>query len=319
MHWFEQLAALYSEQDIPLFHDIMLTAILIDISSGGQLISITKSRRSTVIPVTEASACRTRNIAPHPLCDTVQNLTEPKRRSAYLDYLEKWAHSQYGGNQLKAVLRYIESETLAADLALAEIEYSQHSMVRFAVDGTELCGNAALINSHIAFTRLSAAEIGICSISGKAAALGTLHPKRIVSHTSSAKLISGCRSNKLCHGRFNGAQQAFTVGRELSFRAHAVLKRLISQNGLCMESFCFIAFDENGTALPLPLMGKTAIPYGNVTILCLLETAKGRLSVLLYRQLSGERYSIILQQPYAPLPQRHKGYYYERLLSGILI
>lgn len=315
MHWFEQLAALYGEQDIPLFHDIMLTAILIDVSSSGQLVSIIKSRRDAIIPVTEVSACRTHNIAPHPLCDTVQNLTEPKRRRAYLDYLAQWARSPYGNDRLNAVLRYMQSETLAADLALAEIEYSAHSMIRFAVDGTELCGNAELISMHISYTRLLGAEIGVCSISGEATALGTLHPKRIVSRTSSAKLISGCCGDKLCHGRFNGTLLPFTIGRELSFKAHAVLKRLISQGGLCLERYTFIAFDESGTSLPLPLMGETACPHGNVTLLCFLETAKGRLSVALYRQISCEHYRLILQQPYIPLPQRHRGYYYERFLN----
>lgn len=319
MHWFEQLAALYGEQDIPLFHDSMVTSILIDINSGGQLISIAKSRKNAIIPITEASACRTRNIAPHPLCDTVQNLTHSECLNAYLIYLGKWAHSPYGSRQLCAVLQYAESQTLAADLERSEIKYSPHSMIRFSVDGEELCGSAAIIKSHIDFTRLLGGRTGICSVSGEVTVLGTLHPKRIVSAASSAKLISGCCGNKLCHGRFNGAQQAFTIGRELSFKAHAVLRRLIAQGGVHMQQYVFIAFDENGACLPLPFMGQTAEPRGNVTVLCLIEATRGRLSVALYRRLSEERYRNILRQPHKPLPQRHRGFYYERLISGILI
>ncbi len=319
MHWFEQLAALYGEQDIPLFHDIMVTSILIDINSGGQLISIAKSRTNAIIPVTETSACRTRNTAPHPLCDTVQNLTHSECLSAYLAYLEKWAHSPYGSKQLCAVLQYAKNRTLTADLERSEIKYSPHSMIRFSVDGEELCGSAAIIKSHIDFTRLLGGKTGICSVSGETTVLSTLHPKRIVSAASSAKLISGCRSVQLSCGRFNSAQQTFTVGRELSFKAHAVLRRLISQGGVHMQQYVFIAFDESGACLPLPFMGQTAEPRGNVTVLCLVEATKGRLSVALYRRISEERYRDILRQPYKPLPKRHGGFYYERLISGILI
>lgn len=315
MHWFEQLAALYSEQDIPLFHDLLLTDILVSLSGSGRFVSAVQSRQHAIIPVTEISACRTHNIAPHPLCDTVQNLTEPERRRKYLDYLEKWAQSRYGISRLNAVLCYISGGTLSADLTRLGIKYGLHSVIRFSVDGTELCGSAALIDSHIGFQRSLSNKIDICSVSGETAALCALYPKRIVSKSSSAKLISCCRSGQLSHGRFGGAEQAFTVGQELSFKAHAVLRRLISQGGLRMERHIFIAFDESGTSMPLPLIGKAARPHGSVTILCLCEATKGRLSAVLYGRLSGERYRLMLEQPCVPLPERHRGYYYERLLS----
>lgn len=320
MHWFEQLSALYNEQDIPLFHTRLLTDILISLSSSGRLLSAAPSRQHAIIPATEVSACRTRNIAPHPLCDTVENLTEAKRRCVYLAYLKQWSDSPYGSKQLNAVLCYIESGRLAADLAQAGITYGPHSVVRFAVDGAELCGNAELIKSHISFTRSLARPEGICSISGSPAVLCARCPRRIISASSSAKLISGLRGGQLIHGRFGGAPQAFTIGQELSFKAHTVLRRLILQGGLRMDRHVFLAFDESGACLPLPLMGKTAEPAGSVTVLCLCEATKGRLSVALYRQLSGERYRLILRkQPRTPLPERHAGCYYERLLSGILI
>lgn len=318
MHWFEQLYRLYGERDIPLFHDWIYTDILVDITASGKFISAVMRRERSLIPVTETSANRTVNIAPHPLCDTIQNLTEPKRKAAYLGYLREWAGSRSSDKRLAAVLKYAERGTLGSDLAAHGIQPQSGSMVSFSVDGASLCGDRRLIDSHIKYTRSLPQETGICCVSGELTALCRLHPKRITSPSSSAKLISKRERDRLNFGGiFHSADEVSPVGREVSFKAHAVLKRLVSEGAVQLREWLFIAFDERGNSLPLPMFGNTAAPVGSVTILGLCEATKGRLSVTLYKRLSAESYLLALAMPHSPLPERHSGYYYERLLNRI--
>lgn len=316
MHWFEQLYRLYSERDIPLFHEHIATDICVDISISGEFISARYAPKRSAIPVTELSANRTANIAPHPLFDTIQNLTEPKRRAAYLNYLSDWAASRFSDERLSAVLGYIGRDTLKSDLISCGIQPLSSSVVRFSVDGPELCGDRRLIDMHINFTRSLPSEMGICCVSGEYTALCRLHPKRITSSNSSAKLISKRERERInLGGVFHSAEDTFPIGREVSFKAHAVLKRLVAEGAVRLQDRIFVAFDERGDALPLPFLGKTAKPHGNVTVLGLCEATKGRLSVTLCKRLSSARYLNTLQ--IQPLPERHGGIYYERLLSRI--
>ncbi len=318
MCWCEQLYRLYGERDIPLFHEWAYTDILVDITASGELLSAVIRRERSLIPVTETSASRTVNIAPHPLCDTVKNLCEPVRKAAYLAYLHNWATSEYSDKRLAAVLKYIERSTLESDLTAHGIQPQSGSMISFSVDGARLCGDERLINSHIGFTRSLPSEMGFCCISGEFTALCRIHPKRITSSGSSAKLISKRERERLNFGgAFHTADEVFPIGREVSFKAHAVLKRLVSEGGVRLRERTFIAFDEDGNSLPLPMFADTAEPVGSVTILGLCEATKGRLSVTLYKRLSAESYLKALKAPHSALPTRHGGYHYERFLSNI--
>ncbi len=317
MHWFELLSALYDERDVPLFHEWVSTDIRIDIDISGNFISAEYRPERSLVPITELSANRTVNIAPHPLCDTLQNLTEPIRHAAYLAYLGKWATSQFSDKRLFAVLHYVQNGSLLSDLRNAGIEPKPHSMVRFSVCGKEVCGDKELILSHIGYTRSLPCEMGICCVSGEYTSLCRLHPKRITSPISSAKLISKRERERLGFGGiFHCADDVFPLGREVSFKAHAALKRLISQGGLRLQEHTFIAFDEHGNTLPLPFQGKTAEPFGSVTILGFCEATKGRLSVTLYKRLSVESYLKALKKQ--RLPERHSGVCYEKMLSKLL-
>lgn len=319
MHWFEQLYRLYGERDIPLFHEWVCTDILVDITASGEFISAVMHRERSLIPVSEASSNRTVNIAPHPLCDTIQNLTEPKRRAAYLGYLHEWTGSEFSDVHLFAVLKYIERGTLTNDLIACGIQPQNGCMISFSVDGARLCGDKRLTASHIEFTRSLPCEMGICCVSGEYTALCRLHPKRITSPRSSAKLISKRERERLNFGGiFHSAEEVFPIGREVSFKAHAVLKRLVSEDAVRLQERIFIAFDERGNSLPLPMFGNTVKPVGCVTILGFCEATKGRLSVTFRKRLSGNSYLRALEKPPAPLPERHSGFHYERLLNKIL-
>lgn len=319
MHWFEQLSRLYGERDIPLFHEHVCCDILVDITYSGKLISAAYSRKILPIPVTERSSCRTVNIAPHPLCDTVQNLTEPRRKAQYLAYLSKWTGFAAENPMLKAVLEYISGNTLLQDLTRFGIKPLAHSTVRFSVCGSELCNDPEIIASHIRFTRSLLQYEGICCLSGEHTSLCRLHPKRITSRSSSAKLISKHERGRItCGGMFRSADEVFPVGLEKSFRAHAALKRLIAEGAVQLDNWCFIAFDETGNSLPLPLYCGTCKPAGNVTVLGFCEMTKGRLSVAFFRCISAEEYRRAMNTSAEKLPQRHSSYYYQRFLNRLL-
>lgn len=322
MHWFERLYRLYDERDVPLFHEIARTDISIDLTADGRFISAQRRQEYTTIPVTESSQNRTVNISPHPLCDSVYNLSEPKRRAAYLQYLREWACSGYGNSTLLAVVRFVESNCVSEILTKLKIQHKSSERVSFSVDGKPLCGSGEIIQSHIEYIRSQPTEMGICCISGEYTALCRTHPKKLTSPSNNAKLISGRERGRLVFsGRFNNASEVFSIGREVSFKAHAVLKRLISEGGVRLQNRVFIAFDESGNALPLPLIGKEAEPFGEVTILGFCEICEGRLSVTLCRTVSAEYYTrLIRKSPIdrKKLHERNSGHRYERALNEIL-
>ena len=69
MHWFRQLAEMYSERDIPLYHAEVYADIRVKLSAQGEYLGAEAARRKVVIPITEQSASRTSAVQPHPLCD----------------------------------------------------------------------------------------------------------------------------------------------------------------------------------------------------------------------------------------------------------
>ncbi|MBE6888844.1 MAG: hypothetical protein E7485_02345 [Ruminococcaceae bacterium] len=322
MHWFERLYRLYDKRDVPLFHEMTYTDISIDLKSDGRLISARRLREHMNIPVTESSQSRTVNISPHPLCDNVYNLSEPKRRAAYLQYLREWACSEYGNDALLAVMRFVERNCVSVILTELNIQHKNSEKVSFSVDGNPLCGSNEIIQSHIEYIRAQPTEMGICCISGEYTAICRTHPKKLSSPSSNAKLISYRERERLVFsGRFDNAEDVFPIGREVSFKAHAVLKRLISEGGVKLQNRIFVAFDESGNTLPLPLIGKEATPFGEVTLLGFCEMCEGRLSVTLYRTVSAAEYTKLLQ--ISPINRKklhepNSGHRYEQALNEIL-
>lgn len=322
MHWFERLYRLYNERDIPLYHEMALTDINIDLTADGRLLSAQRCREHTAIPVTESSQSRTANISPHPLCDNVYNLSEQRRRTAYLRYLHEWACSEYGNDALLAVMHFVESNCVSEILTKLNIQHKNSEKVSFSVDGKPLCGSDEIIKSHIEYIRSQPTEMGICCISGEYTAICRTHPKKLTSPSSNAKLIS-CRERErlVFSGRFDNAEDVFPIGREVSFKAHAVLKRLIAEGGVKLQNRIFLAFDKNGNALPLPFISKEAEPCGEVTILSFCEMCEGRLSVTLCCTVSAAEYTRLLQiSPInrKKLHEQNSGHCYEQALNKIL-
>lgn len=287
MHWFERLSEMYSDSDTPLYHGEISTDICVYLSADGEFLGAEMSALRIIAPVTEDSAVRTSGAAPHPLHDRLKYLAG-EYREQYLELLGKWALSEDGTSELKAVYYYIFSGTLMADLQCTGIEADIKQAVRFVVGGVPLWESPQLKQAYISFCRRSG-EGSLCCVTGRYDVPARLHGKRIISRESSAKLISSGKEQprKTCRGDFG--EMKYTVGREVSFKAHTVLRRLIAESGYAVGNRVFLAFDDSG-GVSLPFGREQSISVGDVTVLGLCEATKGRLSVSLVRYLGAVEY-----------------------------
>ncbi len=290
--WFEQLAALYSSSDIPLFHAHRYTDIVIYLNGSGMFAHAYSERLQTLIPVSEESASRTSAVAPHPLSDKLLYLSDEYSKihhSEYLSVISRWADSECSTPHLRAVRDYISRGTLAADISA--LPHDRDTSVRFVVDGTPLWQDSELISAHITNTESTAKNIGLCRLTGISAPLCSSHQKHIISSSNSAKLISSeHRSRLIHHSRFTSPQDIFPISSRISFKAHTVLRRIISERGFSAGDRTFAAWDCTG-GLPLPFSSKNPQPQGSVTVIGMTAATQGRLSITFVRYLSAELYT----------------------------
>ncbi len=287
MHWFEHLASLHSDIDTPIYHMTAYTDIEIKLDINGKLTGVSSERLRTVIPATESSMVRTYMVAPHCLSDRLKYLaagiSEP-HHSAYLRQLNKWADSNYSTARLCAVRNYIESGTLLEDVPSQQADPA--TFVRFTVDGIHLWEDKELITAHIQHMQDKNSSTGLCCLTGEYTALADSHPKHILPAADTAKLISA-ESENLAQGTVRGG---FSIGKEAACKAHAVLKRILSECGITIGIRTFAAWDDLGTAIKLPINGQVTDYHvaGNITVISLAAATKGRISVTFLRRMPYE-------------------------------
>ncbi len=115
-------------------------------------------------------------------------------------------------------------------------------------------------------------------LTGEFAALAKLHPKRIISPVSSAKLITGA---------------ALPIGFESSFKAHAVLRRLISEGGIQLGDRTFVAWDADGNSV----MRNTNVQDNtSVTVLVLHEVNRGNIAVSFYERTTAKTLHTLVRE-----------------------
>ncbi len=280
MHWLRQLAELYCEKDLPLFHDELMTDIEVTLSYDGRLIKAEHKRLKTIIPVTEKSAVRTSALQPHPLCDRLdyvagdighyigKNNRFTAANSLYLKQLNKWADSVYSTEELLTVCRYLNNKALFCDLLKtgALDGFSDNdaakAAVRFTVGEIRLYQDSSIRSSHILHTRSLFNENSLCCLTGELTQTAILHLKRITSPKSMAKLIS---------------QGQLPISREASFKAHAVLRRLIDEQSIKLGRLTIISWNTHNTTVALALW----------------EVNKGNLSVAFYGEISAYQQKLL--------------------------
>lgn len=303
MHWFEELASFYCEDDIPLFHAYINTDLVVHLSRYGRFIGAENICKRIVAPVTEHSVCRTNGIEPHPLFDRLCYLTpefdEKKKYILYMEQLNSWADSVFSTRELIAVRDYLDKRYIAYDLfGSTYIKDDGRLTVRFEVDGVELWMDKALQHSYISYVRSRACADDICCIKGDHTAIASVHQKHITNGKSSAKLISLGERDRIVDERTESACFSYPIGMECSFRLHTVLRRFISQYGVFIGYRIYVAWDSAGNMVQLPFyrVEKLIAPQGNVTVMAFDEISKGRLFVSFHRYITAQEYTTCISR-----------------------
>lgn len=255
-------------------------------------VGVDKENGITLIPITEKSASRTVGIEPHPLCDTLSYVagdfsdylsTDKEKKkaqdkfTAYSDALGKWVNSEYTHPKIKAIYYYISQKQMLSDLVKSGIvelkddgtlsdkkikgNTADKAFVRFRVLSEDVSISTATWEDNTlfdVFTRyyLSAQDgrKDICYINGDTQTACTIHPKGIIAANYGAKLVS---SNDLSgftfRGRFNTADEAYSVGYAATQKAHAALTWLAKIQGVTVgnqDKRTYVCWNPRGKPVP---------------------------------------------------------------------
>ena len=276
----------------PVSHIVQNAQIEITISDEGifqSARSVPKEDNKTIIPATVESANRVgENTKAHPLCDQLRYLApyDEGKFTAYHAQLKQWAESEFSHPKVRAVLRYIEGESILANLAVAgmitlredgtpgdgKIEGSEYGkcMVRWRVDPAPEGILAACWQDTTLFERFTAfyaarcaeMEKDICLISGEQDAVCEMHPKGTISASFGAKLLSANDSIGFTYrGRFTEARQAGSVGYIASQKAHNALRWVAANDGVTIGGRTFLCWNPEGS--PVPTFALFSMPDTN--------------------------------------------------------
>lgn len=250
----------------PISHMMARPQIKITLDQDGNFVTAQALEKDTpkiIIPATEESAGRTVKAAelPHPLCDYLRYLL-PKNQveyNCYVSQLSAWANSPFTHPKLHAVLNYVQSGTILADLNQAGITAEEKAMVCWEINGlgeglngpcwTDLALMSAFTD-YIAAKQANTSPV-LCMVSGKMEVPAGQHPKGVIPINGNAKLISANDSSGFTYrGRFDEAEQAATVSYTASQKAHNALRWLVANQSVPFGGRTFLCWNPQGIQLP---------------------------------------------------------------------
>lgn len=262
----------------PISHIVQNAQIEVTIDANGNFISaaaVVKDKKSerdeskTIIPATEKSANRTSAPCVHPLSDQLKHLipSSTGHHDLYLKQLSDWANSEYTHPKVKAVLKYIESESLFDDLERCGLitkdedgnlnDKSAKYLVRWRVVGVNenapCWEDKSLFEAFIAYNESLRKESGsaLCMITGEVLPMTENHPKGVVSAAYGAKLISANDSSNFTYrGRFAEPSQAATISYVASQKAHNALRWVVANQGVIIGGRTFVCWNPKGKDVP---------------------------------------------------------------------
>ncbi|HHX62483.1 MAG TPA: type I-C CRISPR-associated protein Cas8c/Csd1 [Epulopiscium sp.] len=276
------LAVAHSEQNAHI--EIILNEDSVMIGAN----FVARENAVTLIPVTEASASRSSGITPHPLCDKLQYLAGDyedytdkkgiKHHSAYMEQLGKWKESSYSNKKVEIIYDYLIKGNLIEDLVrfkilsleangkladkfdAGDIKLSVgkqlDSFIRFRVitledDEETVWEDEKLRKDYTEFYLSQQEEVGFCYVKGEMVACTSNHPSKIRHSGDKAKIISSNdTSNFTFKGRFKTAQEAMTIGYQVSQKAHNALKWLIKNQGQKVGEKVFVLWGTEAQKTP---------------------------------------------------------------------
>lgn len=170
------------------------------------------------------------------------------------------AYSLYTHSKLAPILRYVNGQTILADLVrcgLVKLDGkgmpdNEKRLIRWRILGEkqEACWlDQSLFDAFTDYylSSQTGADV-LCMVTGNLGIAASQHPKGIVSLNGNAKLISANDSSGFTYrGRFTEESQALTVSYEASQKAHNALRWLVENQGvraifgtisMCGKTFC---------------------------------------------------------------------------------
>lgn len=268
-----KLLGKYEEEKEPLApvgHIITNAQIQITINKDGNFISADKMAEKIIIPVTEESSGRTSSPSAHPLCDNIGYISgeDERKYSLYIDGLSQWAESEFGDKKLDAILKYVKSKSLIADLDKAGL-LKRNDDKGINNDKDNICWNVIglgdesgevykdlnLMNKYSLYyqskKKKDCSDLDICYVTGNHTVMADQHLKGVVSFNGNAKMISANDSvNYTYRGRFINAEEALSIGYEASQKAHNTLKWLVANQRVSMGNRVIICWNPNGKEIP---------------------------------------------------------------------
>lgn len=250
---------------LPLYHTTLKTQLRIVLDDKGQLLRIDDDSATIIIPCTESSMGRSRNIAAHPMDDQLQYLDrnmDPVRYQAYMDLLGKWKNDNV---KLNAVYSYLSLHSIVEDAKQYGVSLTQKSAkngVRFLVEvpGDDipcLDQDKAIRDMWISYMHSHPAEkqpTNDTDLLGTALHVpASNYPKNIISTAGNAKLISANDDiNFTFRGRFRSREEALCIDSDTSQQIHTTLKWLINTQGTIDDTQAIVVWKVGATQEPVP-------------------------------------------------------------------
>lgn len=266
---------------LPISHSTFKAQIELTIDADGNFIDAKKLEKGddavTIIPVTEDSAARTSDKAPHPLCDKLCYIAgdytlytgdnKEEYFEAYIGQLREWSQSDTAHPMVKSICQYVAKKTLIHDLVESNVlQLDEHGRltdstkihgfgqtganVRFIVFGSirprEVWKNQQLYQNFNDFYQQKLPEKKLCYATGEIRTYLDKHPAKIRNSADKAKLISGNDTDGFTYrGRFTSKEQAVSVGYNTSQKAHNALRWLIQKQGYTRDGAAIVSWMVN--------------------------------------------------------------------------
>lgn len=294
-----------AERLLPVSHAYQQAHVEITLTGDGKFESARAiGKVETAIPATEASSGRTGKAPPpHPLCDKVQYCARDYSDwgggkssffKQYEELLANWCSSEHRHPKAEAILAYVRSGTLIADLVSERVLHATDGklltqwqqagdapLIFKSLQATagERDQGSAFIRWHVrdlnspcsavwedstlqnAWARYDASTKqtkGLCMVGGQPqTSLAVNHPKRLRHAGDGAKLISANDSSGFTfRGRFidDTGAQACGIGYEATQKAHNALRWLIKRQSYRNGDQVFVSWAVGGTDIPDPFL-----------------------------------------------------------------
>ncbi len=198
----------------------------------------------------------------------------------YKDYqslLGGWSSSEYSHLKVKAVYQYTSKGNVVRDLVESQIlfidattkkllekkigdfdVFQSDAFVRWIVEipnepNSSISNDYILHKNWINYYLTTKGKGEFCFISGNEEPIADQHPAKIRNDGDKARIISSNDSSGFTfRGKFNDANQACSIGFEVTQKAHNALRWLISKQGYKRGNLAIVAWSVGGKDLPNP-------------------------------------------------------------------